>query len=55
MNPTVTNELEAAEAMSTCSGCGLFALVNNGPCDPYGGSSPACWATFNAVTAKDYA
>ena len=53
MKPAFTNEL-AAEAMSTCPGCGLVALVNNGPCDPNGGSSPACWATFNAVTAKNY-
>jgi Family of unknown function (DUF5946) len=40
--------------MSTCPGCGLVALVNDGPCDPYGGSSPACWATFNEVALKDY-
>jgi uncharacterized protein DUF5946 len=54
MSPAVTNEPEVAEAMSTCPGCGLVALLDDGPCDPYGGSSPACWATFNAVTAKDY-
>ena len=42
------------EPMSTCPGCGLVAPINDGPCDPYGGASPACWATFNAVTAKDY-
>jgi hypothetical protein len=39
---------------STCPGCGLVAPIVDGPCDPYGGSSPACWATFNAVTTKDY-
>jgi hypothetical protein len=43
-----------AETMSTCPGCGLVAPDTEGPCDPYGGSSPACWATFNAITAKDY-
>jgi len=41
-------------ATSACPGCGLVAPVDEGPCDPYGGSSPACWSTFNAITAKDY-
>jgi len=50
MAPAATNE----QAMSTCPGCGLVAPANDGPCDPYAGSSPACWATFNAVTLKDY-
>jgi hypothetical protein len=40
---------------STCPGCGLVALVNNGPCDPYGGSPRLrAGATFNAVTGRDY-
>ncbi|HEY0870323.1 MAG TPA: DUF5946 family protein, partial [Acidothermaceae bacterium] len=46
--------MNPAEAMSTCPGCGLVGAVSHGPCDPYGGSSPACWETFNAVTVKDY-
>jgi hypothetical protein len=39
---------------SVCPGCGLVAPLVEGPCDPYGGSSPACWATFNAVTVKEF-
>jgi len=42
------------EAMSTCPGCGLAAPAGDGPCDPYSGSSAACWAAFNQVAAKDY-
>jgi phosphoglycolate phosphatase-like HAD superfamily hydrolase len=42
------------ETLSTCPGCGLVAPGQDGPCDPYGGSSPACWATFNAILVKDY-
>jgi len=48
------NQPEAARATSTCPGCGLVGAADDGPCDAYGGSSPACWATFNAVTVKDY-
>jgi hypothetical protein len=29
------------------------APADDGPRDPYGGSSPACWAAFNAITARD--
>lgn len=40
--------------MLPCPGCGLVGAPGEGPCDPYGGSSPGCWATFNGVLAKDY-
>ncbi|MBS2027025.1 MAG: hypothetical protein JST54_03890 [Deltaproteobacteria bacterium] len=42
------------ESSEACPGCGLVAPALDGPRDPYGGSSPACWAAFGEVTAKDY-
>ena len=37
-----------------CSGCGLDAPAVDGPTDPYGGASAACWAAFQRVTVRDY-
>ncbi len=37
-----------------CPGCGLVRARVDGPTDPYGGASAACWAAFNDVTLKDY-
>jgi hypothetical protein len=37
-----------------CPGCGLVAPALDGPTDPYAGASPACWATFQRVTVRDY-
>jgi hypothetical protein len=43
----------AVAATPRCPGCGLAGAAE-GPTDPYGGASPACWATFQAVTVRDY-
>jgi len=37
-----------------CPGCGLVAPHLDGPTDPYGGASSACWAAFQRVTVRDY-
>jgi hypothetical protein len=37
-----------------CPGCGLVLPVIDGAADPYAGASPACWAVFGQVTARDY-
>ena len=37
----------------TCPGCGLPGNAE-GPTDPYGGASPACWAAFQQVMVRDY-
>jgi uncharacterized protein DUF5946 len=36
-----------------CPGCGVVGAAD-GPTDPYGGASPACWALFLEVTAREY-
>ena len=41
-------------AGDACPGCGLVATARDGPTDPYGGASPACWAAFQRVTVRDY-
>jgi uncharacterized protein DUF5946 len=40
--------------MQTCPGCGLALPDVDGPTDPYAGASPACWAMFSEVCARDY-
>ena len=37
-----------------CPGCGLSLPTANGATDPYGGASPACWASFGEVIARDF-
>jgi len=39
---------------SACPSCGLKLPDHDGPADPYGAASPACWAMFGEVTARDY-
>jgi hypothetical protein len=44
-------------ATDRCPGCGLVGPADvppEAPTDPYGGASPACWATFQQVTVRDY-
>ena len=45
---------EEAPIAQPCPGCGFIAPVVEGPVDPYGGASAACWATFGQVTLRDY-
>jgi hypothetical protein len=40
--------------MEACPGCGIELPKVEGPCDPYGGASPACWAVFGEVCARDF-
>jgi Family of unknown function (DUF5946) len=42
-NPGMTDSLEP------CVGCGAILPVSDGPVHRYMDSSPACWATFNAL------
>lgn len=37
-----------------CPGCGLRAPVHHGPTHPYVVSSPACWAAYGEVLAREY-
>ena len=39
---------------SRCDGCGLVLPVRAGPTHPYIGASPACWALFGEVLAREY-
>ena len=40
--------------MSRCEGCGLVLRAHIGPTHPYVGASPACWALFGEVLAREY-
>lgn len=43
------------QSLQTCSGCGSALPAVAGPIHDYMTSSPACWAAFNAVLAREYA
>lgn len=46
----------AARANSAiCPGCGSELPASDGPVHAYMTSSPACWAAFNAVIAREFA
>ncbi len=40
--------------MTVCPGCGLVSPAHDGPTHPYVLSSPACWATYGTVLAREY-
>ncbi|MBN2972995.1 hypothetical protein JW805_13305 [Roseomonas aeriglobus] len=42
------------DALVTCPGCGSRLPAVDGPVHDYMTSSPACWAAFNAVLAREY-
>ncbi len=39
---------------SRCPGCAVELDGIDGPTDPYGGSSPACWAAYGIVMARAF-
>ncbi|MGH2828062.1 MAG: DUF5946 family protein [Actinomycetota bacterium] len=39
---------------TACPGCGLVRPSTDGPTHPYIGSSPACWALFGEVLAREF-
>ena len=39
---------------TTCPGCGVQLPVMDGPTDPYGGASAACWALYGEVMAREF-
>ena len=46
----------ASEApLAACPGCGLVLPARDGPAHPYIGASPACWALFGELLAREYA
>ncbi|MFD1788006.1 DUF5946 family protein [Sphingomonas floccifaciens] len=42
-------------ALVTCPGCGSVLPAVDGPVHDYMTSSPACWASFSAILAQEYA
>ena len=40
--------------VSECTGCGLVLPVREAPSHAYLGSSPACWALYGEVLAREY-
>jgi len=41
--------------VQVCPGCGSHLAAVDGPTHAYMTSSPACWAAFNAVIAREFA
>jgi Family of unknown function (DUF5946) len=39
---------------TSCPGCGLVLPERRGPSHPYIGASPACWALYGEVLAREY-
>lgn len=39
---------------SACPGCGVELPEADGPRDPYDASSPACWAVYGEVMAREF-
>lgn len=42
------------DGLVACPGCGLELPESDGPTHAYLGASPACWAVFGEVLAKEY-
>jgi hypothetical protein len=43
-----------SEATSACPGCGLELPAHDGPSHAYLGASPACWALYGELIAREY-
>jgi hypothetical protein len=43
-----------SNSTSSCPGCGLVLPERGGPVHSYLGSSPACWALYGEVLAREY-
>ena len=43
-----------SNATSVCPGCGLDLPETDGRAHPYIGASPACWARYGELLARDY-
>lgn len=41
-------------ALSSCPGCGLSLPSIDGATDPYAGASPACWALYGEIMAREF-
>lgn len=39
---------------TACPGCAIELPVTDGPTDPYGGASAACWALYGEVLAREF-
>jgi hypothetical protein len=46
--------MSAESETTVCAGCGLVAPRQEGPTHPYVKSSPACWALYGSVLAREY-
>jgi hypothetical protein len=46
--------MAAPSETSACPGCGLVLPVNDGPTHAYLGASPACWALYGELLAREY-
>lgn len=46
--------MSKSRAITPCPGCGLLLPPRDGPTHPYIGSSPACWARYGEVLAKEF-
>ncbi|NJC39877.1 hypothetical protein GGQ87_000135 [Brevundimonas alba] len=46
--------MDAPADIDVCPGCGSRLRAVEGPTHAYMTSSPACWAAFNAVMAREY-
>lgn len=44
----------AASDLSECEGCGLVLAARDGPAPAYLGASPACWALYGEVLAREF-
>jgi hypothetical protein len=44
----------ALSAATSCPGCGLYLPPSDGPVHPYVGASPACWALYSEILAREY-
>lgn len=51
--PDAPSEVKPGE-LTNCPGCGLLAPPMDGPTHPYCLSTPACWAVYGQVLAREY-
>src|SRR6516225_12143489 len=53
-NTSAVGRRERMSEMVPCIGCGALVVDEDGPTHPYVGASPACWAVYGEVLAKEY-
>jgi hypothetical protein len=53
-NTATLRRVSDGTSIERCPSCGLRRAAISGAVDPYGASTPSCWAAFNEVLVRDF-